>query len=119
MSLTVWHGAAPGARAAETGVAQMILITGGLGFIGSHTTAALLDLGESCVLVQRRAPAVPGALADEVGRRVFVEQADIGDRRAFPEIRTRHHIPRLLHLPGAAPRPPRADHPIQRPPQAR
>lgn len=29
----------------------MILITGGLGFIGSHTTRALLDLGESCVLV--------------------------------------------------------------------
>src|SRR5258708_34614143 len=85
MSLTVWHGAAPGARAAETGVAQMILITGGLGFIGSHTTAALLDLGESCVLVQRRAPAVPGALADEVGRRVFVEQADIVDRRGILE----------------------------------
>ena len=35
----------------------MILITGGLGFIGSHTTRALLDLGESCVLVQRRATA--------------------------------------------------------------
>ncbi len=41
----------------------MILITGGLGFIGSHTTRALLDLGESCVLVQRRAPELPADLA--------------------------------------------------------
>jgi nucleoside-diphosphate-sugar epimerase len=55
----------------------MILITGGLGFIGSHTTRAMLDLGESCVLVQRRAAAVPDAFASEIGRRVFVEQADI------------------------------------------
>src|SRR5258708_30006726 len=118
MTLTVWHGAAPGARAAETGVAQMILITGGLGFIGSHTTAALLDLGESCVLVQRRAPAVPGALADEVGRRVFVEQADIGDRRAFLEIRKRHKITGIVHLAGSVPCPPRAGAPIAGPRQA-
>jgi UDP-glucose 4-epimerase len=32
----------------------MILITGSLGFIGSHTARALLDLGETCVLAQRR-----------------------------------------------------------------
>jgi nucleoside-diphosphate-sugar epimerase len=30
----------------------VILITGGLGFIGSHTARALLDLGESCLLTQ-------------------------------------------------------------------
>jgi nucleoside-diphosphate-sugar epimerase len=59
----------------EDGGDTMILITGGLGFIGSHTTQALLDLGESCVLVQRRAAVVPDALVGEVGRRVFVEQA--------------------------------------------
>jgi nucleoside-diphosphate-sugar epimerase len=32
----------------------MILITGGPGFIGSHTARALLDLGESCVLTPHR-----------------------------------------------------------------
>jgi UDP-glucose 4-epimerase len=41
----------------------MILITGGLGFIGSHTARALLDLGEPCVLVQRRQPVLPNFLA--------------------------------------------------------
>jgi nucleoside-diphosphate-sugar epimerase len=28
----------------------MILITGGLGFIGLHMASALLDMGETCVL---------------------------------------------------------------------
>src|SRR5260221_11937038 len=103
MTLTVWHGAAPGARAAETGVAQMILITGGLGFIGSHTTRAMLDLGESCVLVQRRAAAVPDAFASEAGRRGLVEQADITARPAFLDIGNRHKVTGIVHLAGSLP----------------
>ncbi|WTF33264.1 NAD-dependent epimerase/dehydratase family protein [Streptomyces sp. NBC_01602] len=51
----------------------MILVTGGLGFIGSHTVRALLDLGEDCVVVQRHARELPAVLA---GERVEVEQAD-------------------------------------------
>jgi UDP-glucose 4-epimerase len=90
----------------------MILITGGLGFIGSHTTRALLDLGESCVLVQRRAAAVPDALAGEMGRRIFVEQADITDRQAFLDIGKRHKITGIVHLAGSMPWPPGADEPI-------
>jgi UDP-glucose 4-epimerase len=72
----------------------MILITGGRGFIGSHTTRALLDLGKSCVLVQRRAAEV----ADPA---VAVEQVDITDRSAFLEIGSRHHITGIVHLAGA------------------
>ena len=41
----------------------MLLVTGGLGFIGSHTVRALLDLGEGCVLVQRRTAGAPASLA--------------------------------------------------------
>lgn len=54
----------------------MILTTGGLGFIGSHTTRALLDLSEACVLVQRRATGGPDAFASEAGRRVSRHQPD-------------------------------------------
>lgn len=90
----------------------MILITGGLGFIGSHTTRAMLDLGESCVLVQRRAVAVPDAFASEAGRRVFVEQADITDRPAFLEVGKRHKITGIVHLAGSVPWPPGAYEPI-------
>ncbi len=90
----------------------MILITGGLGFIGSHTTRAMLDLGESCVLVQRRATAVPDAFASEAGRRLFVEQADITDRTAFLEIGKRHKITGIVHLAGSVPWPPGAYEPV-------
>lgn len=84
----------------------MILITGGLGFIGSHTARALLDLGESCVLVQRRTAKVPDMFADEAGSRLFVEQADITDRTALLEIGTRHKITGIVHLAGSVPWPP-------------
>jgi UDP-glucose 4-epimerase len=92
---------------------QMILLTGGLGFIGSHTARALLDLGESCVLLQRRAPAsVPAALAGEVGRRVFVEQADVTDLAALREVGKRHAITGIVHLAGSVPWPPGAYEPV-------
>jgi nucleoside-diphosphate-sugar epimerase len=48
----------------------LILITGGLGSIGSHTARALLDLGESVVLTAHRSTQLPEYLADESGGRV-------------------------------------------------
>ncbi|MGW0659199.1 NAD-dependent epimerase/dehydratase family protein [Streptodolium elevatio] len=69
----------------------MILVTGGLGFIGSHTVRALLDLGEDCVVVQRRPRSLPAMLT---GGRVAVEQADVADRDALLAIGRRrlHHL---------------------------
>jgi UDP-glucose 4-epimerase len=92
----------------------MILITGGLGFIGSHTARALADLGESCLLVQRRsAGAVPGFLAGpHADGRVLLEQADLGDRDAFLEIGRRHPITGIVHLAGSVPWPPGAGEPV-------
>ena len=81
---------------------QMILITGGLGFIGSHTARALLDLGESCVLVQRRAAVLPEALAGEAGERLAVEQADATDRAALSALGRRHPISGIVHLAAGA-----------------
>jgi UDP-glucose 4-epimerase len=90
----------------------MILITGGLGFIGSHTAQAVLDLGESCVLVQRHDTALPGALARELDRRVFVEQADICDRRALAAVGEHHKITGIVHLAGSVPWPPGGFEPV-------
>jgi UDP-glucose 4-epimerase len=81
----------------------MILVTGGLGFIGSHTVRALLDLGEKCVLVQRRVPELPALLA---GTQVVLEQADVGDLDALREIGRRHDITGIVHLAGPGVRPP-------------
>ncbi len=90
----------------------MILITGGLGFIGTHTAAALLDLGESCVLVQRRAPSPPDALAAATAGRLHVEQVDITDLHGLLEVGARHPITGIVHLAGSVPWPPGTHEPI-------
>lgn len=90
----------------------MILVTGGLGFLGLHTTRALLDLGESCVLVQRREPNLPGELADEAGTRVFTEQADIAKPNALLKNGTRYKITGIIHLAGSVPWSPSAAEPV-------
>jgi UDP-glucose 4-epimerase len=79
----------------------MILITGGLGFIGTHVTRALLELGESCVVVQRSTSTVPAAFADDAGARFFLEQVDVTNRQAFLEIGERHEITGIVNLAGA------------------
>jgi len=80
----------------------MILITGGLGFIGPHAARALLDRGESCVLTRRQNSHVPDFLASELDRRVFMEQVDLADREALLQLGERHHITGIVHLAAAA-----------------
>ena len=79
----------------------MILITGGLGFIGTHTARALLDLGQSCVLLGRRTVAaadVPDLIASEVGSRVFIEQGDVTDLSSLLKAGERYRISGVVHL---------------------
>lgn len=80
----------------------MILVTGGAGFIGSHTVQALQDQGEECVLVQRRPTNLPNT-----------ETADITDLPALLEVGTRHKITGIVHLAGSMPWPPTRDDPIE------
>jgi len=75
----------------------MILVTGGSGFIGSHTVRALADLGESCVIIQRRSGAVPDYLADVL---VVSEQADVTDLDTLRAVGARHRITGIVHLAG-------------------
>src|SRR5580698_1642600 len=75
----------------------MILVTGGSGFIGSHTVRALADLGESCVIIQRRSGEMPFYLADLA---VVSEQADVTDLDALRAVGARHKITGIVHLAG-------------------
>ncbi len=79
----------------------MILVTGGLGSIGSHTARALLDLGESVVLTAHRSTDLPGFLAEEPGGRVVVEPLDTTDEAMFLDIGKRYEISGIVHLAAA------------------
>jgi UDP-glucose 4-epimerase len=79
----------------------VILVTGGLGSIGSHTARALLDLGESVVLTAHRSTQLPEYLADEPGGRVVVEPLDTTDEGTFLDIGKRHEITGIVHLAAA------------------
>lgn len=84
----------------------MILITGGLGHIGSATVQALLDLDQECVLVQRRRPEVP------IGRftaPVTAVQADVKNVDALRAIGRDHAITGIIHMAGSMPWPPDPD----------
>ncbi|MGW6097425.1 NAD-dependent epimerase/dehydratase family protein, partial [Streptomyces sp. NPDC055157] len=87
---------------------MMILVTGGLGFIGSHTVRALLDLGEDCVVVQRHARELPAVLA---GARVEVEQADVAPTAARLPQGPPPHKKRLFDPAGGFNRPTRTEPP--------
>jgi UDP-glucose 4-epimerase len=76
----------------------MILITGGLGFIGLHTARSLLDIGEEIVLTQYRVAREPDFIREELGKRAFVEQLDVTDADALMSIGGRYKITGILHL---------------------
>ncbi len=79
----------------------MILVTGGLGSIGSHTARALLDLGESVVLTAHRSTQLPEYLADEPGGRVVVEPLDTTNEASFLDLGKRQEITGVVHLAAA------------------
>jgi UDP-glucose 4-epimerase len=78
--------------------AMTVLVTGGLGSIGSHTARALLDLGESVVLTAHRSAQLPEYLAAEPDGRVVVEPLDTTDEATFLDIGRRHEITGIVHL---------------------
>ncbi|HLZ72612.1 MAG TPA: NAD(P)-dependent oxidoreductase [Dehalococcoidia bacterium] len=76
----------------------MILITGGMGFIGLHTARCLLDAGERLVLTRYRVSREPQFLHDELGKRVFVESLDVADQEAVQALFSRYPIDGVVHL---------------------
>ena len=80
----------------------MILITGGMGFIGLHTARALLDAGEDVVLTRFRAWRAPDFIAAEIGGRVQVEALDLRDGWGLLDVIRRHAVSGVVHLAGPA-----------------
>jgi UDP-glucose 4-epimerase len=76
----------------------MILIIGGLGFVGSNTAQAMLEVGEDCVLTRHQNNRVPAFLKDHIGKRIFLEPLDITDAQALLELGKKYNITGIVHL---------------------
>jgi len=80
-----------------------ILVTGGAGYIGSHTVLALLERGEEVVVIDNLSNASQESLirvAELTGKRPIVCIADILDRDALKTLFTQHSITDVIHFAG-------------------
>jgi len=75
-----------------------VLITGGMGFIGLHTVRAFLDAGVDVVATYRETWRPPSFLADEIGKRVLYEQADVGEPGVLLGLARKHGVDGIVHL---------------------
>ena len=80
-----------------------ILVTGGAGYIGSHTCVELLNAGYEVVVVDNLYNASAKALerVEEItGKKVAFYETDILDREALSKIFDEHEIEAVIHFAG-------------------
>jgi len=76
----------------------MILITGGLGFIGLHTARRFLEAGEQVVLTQYRVRREPDFIKSEIGKRAFIETLDVTAGHDVIDLVRSHKVTGIVHL---------------------
>jgi UDP-glucose 4-epimerase len=74
-----------------------ILVTGGAGYIGSHMTYALLDRGESVVVLDNLSTGLRG----QVGEKAVFVQGDAGDQALVRKLIGEHGIDAAIHFAGS------------------
>lgn len=80
-----------------------ILVTGGAGYIGSHTCVELLAAGHDLVVfdnLSNSKPAVLDRVALIAGRGVTFIEGDVRDRAALRDVFTAHRIDAVIHFAG-------------------
>ncbi|MFQ6027621.1 MAG: NAD-dependent epimerase/dehydratase family protein [Dehalococcoidia bacterium] len=76
----------------------MILLIGGLGFIGMHTTRQLLDAGESVVATYFSILRLPEFLKDEVGKGLSVARMDVSKPFEVFDIVRQYRVESVIDL---------------------
>ena len=76
----------------------MILIIGGLGFIGLNTALRFLEAGQKVVLSQHSRHQVPDVLKSEIGTRVVVARMDVTNPYEVFEVVRRHRVESIVNL---------------------
>ena len=82
---------------------KSILVTGGAGYIGSHTTLALLEAGLDVIVLDNLANSSQESLrrVERIcGKSVTFIKGDIRDRELLDSIFSRHSIQAVLHFAG-------------------
>ena len=80
-----------------------ILVTGGAGYIGSHTTLALLQAGHNVVVLDNLCNSSAESLkrvAQLAGREPVFAQCDIRDRAVLDRLFAEHSVGAVLHFAG-------------------
>ena len=80
-----------------------ILVTGGAGYIGSHTCVELLNKGYGVVVIDNLVNSNPKALerVEQItGKHVDFYKEDVRDRKVLDEIFDRHDINCVIHFAG-------------------
>ena len=78
-----------------------ILVTGGAGFIGSHTVVELIQAGHSPVIIDNlcnASPQVIGRITEITGHTPACYQGDIRDRELLRRIFAEHPIQSVIHF---------------------
>ena len=76
----------------------MILIVGGMGFIGLNTALRLVEVGMKVVITQHSSHRVPDVLKSEIGSRVFIARMDVSSPYEVFETVRRHQIESIINL---------------------
>lgn len=82
---------------------KTILLTGGTGYIGSHTAVELMQHGYRIILVDNCANSAPDMverIEKIVGQRPVFFHADVTDRTAMAEIFSAYHLDAVIHFAG-------------------
>lgn len=74
-----------------------VLVTGGAGYIGSHTVFALLDRGDDVVVIDNLSSGVRGHVGDEA---VFVE-GEASDQKLICKLIAEHNVDCVIHFAGS------------------
>src|SRR5262245_53377600 len=77
---------------------SMILIVGGMGFIGLNAALAFLEAGKRVVITQHSAHRVPDVLKGEIGGRVQVARMDVQNPYEVFEVVRRHQVESIVNL---------------------
>ncbi len=80
-----------------------ILVTGGAGYIGSHTVVELLESGHEVIVVDNLSNSKKEALdrvEDITGKKLLFYETDLLNRRQLEKVFASHHIDAVIHFAG-------------------